>query len=396
MRLLNISLSLVLLLAVVGQVSADNWEAISGSEKLREFVSGGKARIELQPGMMARGSYFEDGTATIEAWGESFQRTWEIRGDDQVCYSSIKETNCFTFEHNQEVPGEYRGRDVKTGEYYLFWITETDPQTFTRDKALGDKGSLASPSAAEIAAELSNPNTAMGTMNFFYDYTSIQGDLNGADSADSSRLTFQPSLPYPLTETANFFFRPLFPLILKQDVPDVDGFTENTFEFGDITYDLAVFNSAPNGFVYGGGVAGLMPTATDDSVGTDQWLIGPEVLLAVTKSWGVLGIIASHQWDVGGGSDIYTSVTGGQYFYSFNMKDGWVVSAGPTFSYNHEAENGNNWTLPVGIGVSKTKIIGGRPWRFGVQYWYYVESPDDFGPQHQIRLQIGPVVKLPW
>jgi hypothetical protein len=143
-------------------------------------------------------------------------------------------------------------------------------------------------------------------------------------------------------------------------------------------------------------VAGSIPTATDDAVGLDQWLLGPELIFAYMQPWGVLGVLASHQWDVAGDDHFDTSITGGQYFYSFNIKDGWVFAAGPTFSYNHKAGSGNKLTLPVGIGVSKTAFIGGRPWRFGLQYWYYVESPDNFGPQHQLRLQIAPVIKLPW
>jgi hypothetical protein len=36
--------------------------------------------------------------------------------------------------------------------------------------------------------------------------------------------------------------------------------------------------------------------------------------------------------------------------------------------------------VPVGIGVNKTSIFSGRPWRFGLQFWSYVEAPDAFGP----------------
>jgi hypothetical protein len=233
-------------------------------------------------------------------------------------------------------------------------------------------------------------------MNFFYDYTAFQGDVPGADSANASKLSFQPGMPYPLTDTANFFFRPLFPLIIKQDVPGTGGFDEKSFELGDISYDIAVFNSAPNGLIYGGGVAGAIPTATDDALGLDQWLLGPEVIVALMRPWGVIGVIASHQWDVAGSNKTSTSVTGGQYFYNLNVKNGWVFGAGPTFSYNHKADSGNKWTLPIGIGGSKTALINGRPWKFGLQYWYYVESPDSFGPEHMIRLQIAPVIKLPW
>jgi len=62
----------------------------------------------------------------------------------------------------------------------------------------------------------------------------------------------------------------------------------------------------------------------------------------------------------------------------------------------HEASSGNKWTFPLGIGASKTSIIGDRPWKFGLQFWHYVKSPDNFGPDYQIRFSVSPVVKLPW
>ncbi len=75
-------------------VYAENWVSVSGAETLRELVSGAIAEIELKPGITASGEYYADGTAKIEAWGETFLRTWQVRGDDQVCYSSATETNC--------------------------------------------------------------------------------------------------------------------------------------------------------------------------------------------------------------------------------------------------------------------------------------------------------------
>jgi len=46
---------------------------------LRELVSGATATIEIDEDISVSGSYFEDGTAKIEAWGETFDRTWEVR-----------------------------------------------------------------------------------------------------------------------------------------------------------------------------------------------------------------------------------------------------------------------------------------------------------------------------
>ena len=60
------------------------------------------------------------------------------------------------------------------------------------------------------------------------------------------------------------------------------------------------------------------------------------------------------------------------------------------------ADSDDAWTLPVGIGVSKTIIAGKMPLKFSLQYWHYIETPDTFGPDYQVRFQIAPVVPLPW
>ncbi len=271
--------------------------------------------------------------------------------------------------------------------------------------------------ASEIAAELSNPNTVLGTMNFNLDYIAFDGDLPGANNQSAVRLTFQPSLPYPLENGMNFFARPAIPIIIKQDLPTANnyhapgidtpgafegrtpffsGYEDQGFNLGDIGFDVGVGKSFPNGLVLIGGIVGTLPTATDDALGKDQWALGPEALIALVKPWGSVGLLVTHQWDVAGNDDIDTNVTAGQYFYTINLKDGWQIRSGPTFSYDHEAKSGQRWTVPIGVGVNKTVIIGKTPWKFGVEYWDYIESPDAFGPDSQIRFVIAPVVPLPW
>ena len=57
---------------------------------------------------------------------------------------------------------------------------------------------------------------------------------------------------------------------------------------------------------------------------------------------------------------------------------------------------GNKLTLPLGIGIAKTSVINGRPWKFQLQYWNYVEANDAFAPENLIRLSISPVISAPW
>ena len=255
----------------------------------------------------------------------------------------------------------------------------------------------AAQSVDDIAMQLSDPNSVLGTLNFNLDYITFKGDLPGASDQSATRLTFQPVFPYPINDTTNFYLRPAVPVVIAQDVPTITGFKNKGVELGDIGFDAAVGKSLPGGYVVVAGVVGTLPTATDDALGLDQWLLGPEVALGKVSKWGVLGLLVSHQWDVAGEDDFSTSITGGQYFYTFNLSDGWQISASPTFSYNHKAASGQEaWTLPVGVGVSKTTILGGQPWKFGLQYWDYVKQADAFGPDWDVRFTVTRVVSLPW
>jgi len=377
---------------------ADTWVELTGSDRLRELVSGATATIEIDEDKRVVGKYFEDGTAKIEAWGETFDRTWEVEGEDQVCYSSLTETSCFSFERSQEQPNRYRVINVETRQFTYFEVEGDGDTVAAVPLPDAQEGGLAGPSASEIAAELSNPNSTLGTMNFNIDYLAYQGDLPGAGDQDATRLTFQPALPYPLSEPTNFFFRPAIPIIIRQDVPaGIGSYDTKKAELGDIGFDASLGKSLAGGNIIIGGLAGTIPTATDDDLGLDQWLLGPQLGYAKMAKWGIAGILLSHQVDVAGEDDFDTKVTGGQYFYAFNMGGGWQINSGPTFSYNHEArDNDNKLTLPLGIGASKTVFISGRPWKFGAQYWHYIESPDDFGLDYQIRFSISPVVALPW
>lgn len=388
----------ILLFAGLSPALADNWEPMTGADTLREFVAGATAEITLTPEVTAVGRYNADGSAQIKAWNETFQRSWAVEGDDQVCYSSDVGTNCFRFEKNLDDQGTYRSQNVKTGEWVEFRIVAGEGETFSgKAPEEEDAGGLGSPSAAEIAAALSDPNTNMGSMNFQFDYIAYQGDIPGAGDAEAQRMLFQPSLPYKLSDTTNLFIRPAVPVIFSQDVPvRTGGFNSEGVDLGDISFDAALGKTLPGGFVVLGGLAGTLPTATNNKLGLDQWLLGPEAALAMVRPWGVLGVLVSHQWDVAGDNDDDTSITGGQYFYAFNMGGGWQINGSPTFSYNHEAPSDDKWTLPLAAGVSRTVILAGRPWKFGVQYWHYLETPDTFGPDYQLRFTVSPVVKLPW
>ncbi len=65
-------------------------------------------------------------------------------------------------------------------------------------------------------------------------------------------------------------------------------------------------------------------------------------------------------------------------------------------TYTRLGPEGNKLAFPLGVGVNKTIIAGKTPLRFSLQYWYYVASPDQFGPKHQLRFELAAVIPLPW
>jgi hypothetical protein len=256
-------------------------------------------------------------------------------------------------------------------------------------------------SAAEIAQELSNPTSAVASITSNLNFTEFDGDLPGADSQRGWNYLLQPSIPFPQENGNNVLFRPAITLFAKQPVPDGEGGFNDKFELGDTGFDLAyggVFGNFGKlgGVLLLGGMVGSIPTATDDTVGTDQWQLGPEIAFGLVGKWGVAGMLVTHQWGLENDDDLRTNLTGGQYFIAIPILDKtWQLFTSPAWSYNHELK-GEKLTLPVGGGLSKTVIVGERTLKLSFQYWNYVVSPDAFGPEHLIRLTIAPVVKLPW
>jgi hypothetical protein len=249
-----------------------------------------------------------------------------------------------------------------------------------------------------MAEKLANPTAAVAQMTNNINFTEFDGDLPGANDQRGWNYLFQPVFPFPQASGANLLFRPAISVLAKQPVFDASsGEWDDEFELGDTGFDLAYGKTNPEtGLMLLGGVVGSIPTATSDDVGSDQWALGPEILVGLVKKWGVIGALVNHQWDVAGDSDKDTNITGGQYFYAFPFGDGsWQVASGPSWSYNHELD-GEKWTLPLGIGIAKTTIIAGKIWKFSVQYWNYIEAPDAFGPEHLLRFTVAPVVEVPW
>ena len=258
-------------------------------------------------------------------------------------------------------------------------------------------------SADEVAKELSNPAGSLASLNFNLQYTDYTGDLPNSDDQDSTALTFQPTLPFPVGDKGRrIIFRPLITIPFDQPVFDsAKGYFDDAdVALADTTFDLVyagtTMKDKHNGFLWGLGLAGTLPTASIDDLKGDQWRFGPEVFGGIIKKWGIVGALVSHQWDTGGSNDVSYSGTAMQYFYAYSLGGGWQIAASPVAAYDWKADGDEALTLPIGFGVAKTTKIGEQPWKFALQVQKFVVQPDTFGPDWLVKFTVTPVIKNPF
>ena len=373
------------------QAPNHDWVPVTGVDTLRDFMSGLKAERELANGEQATAEYNVDGTGMLHAWGASIPRTWEVKGNDQLCITAKKEPLCYTLEKKSGEEGLYRVRDVITDKVSVFRVTSDHIAAIGKSAQVGATGGAAAPTADEMAKELANPNTPLATLNLKLQYRTFKGDLPHADDQDSTTLLFQPSMPFPLANGDMVFFRPAIPLLIAQPVFESDKLDfDSKFGLGDIAFDLAYGRTTATGILFATGLIASLPTATKDELGTDRWTLGPELLLGKLSKTYVLGAFPNHQWDVGGSGDANINLTTAQVFGIYLPGGGWNVGTSPILSYDHEAEE---WAIPLNFTVGKTVILNGRPWKFAIEINYFVQRPDVFGPEWFVGFNVAPVVE---
>ena len=141
--------------------------------------------------------------------------------------------------------------------------------------------------------------------------------------------------------------------------------------------------------VWGVGPLFSFPIATADVVRTGSWAAGPfGVVIVMTGPW-VLGGLINNLWtfaDEGGAPEVNQFTL--QPIVNYNFGKGWAVSTSPIITANWDAGEGEQWTVPLGMGLTKTTKFGSRPMSVGAQYYYNVEHPTA-GAASQLRITIS-------
>jgi hypothetical protein len=266
-------------IAVVLPVHAQNWQPLVSEESLRNLVTDTVLEGMLRDNVKAVARYSADGTGTLEAWGETFRRTWVVR-DERVCITVGTQEQCVRIEKAAERENLHRAFNDATGESAEFKVAGGD--TVELGLQNSGAGGAAEPSAEELAKSLANTNTPLAGQTFKFQNPTFDGDLPGADDESSSVMLYQPAFPFQLENGATVFFRPAVPIIVNQPYfGPVRGEFDSTSGLGDIGFDIAYGRTTESGLLWAAGVVSTLPTATEDELGPDRWSLGPEWMFGI-------------------------------------------------------------------------------------------------------------------
>lgn len=375
-------------------VQAQNWQQVTDEAVLRGIMTNTVLSGELKEGVRSTSTFNADGTGELRAWNGRFPRTWTVE-DQQICVVIDDRPQCFRIEQDEQDSAKYRAIQVDTGVTTPFNVSDQGTEIVGAPPS-DSSGGAAAPSAEEMALKLSNPTAPVMTLGNNLDIVMFDGDVDGASDETSIRYVFQSVFPFKLDDVSSILFRPAIPVFFDEPVPQLNGdFSSEGVNLGDIGFDLLYGRTEKSGLLWGFGAVGTLPTSTSDVLGKDLWAAGPEALVGKIGKWGALIGVLSHQWDFAGSGKGEVDITTLNYVYAFQLGGGWQFASAPAVTYDH-SKSDDKLTLPLGVGIAKTVFLGGRPWKFQVQYWNYVERADPFAPEHQIRLSANPVVSATW
>ncbi len=253
---------------------------------------------------------------------------------------------------------------------------------------------MAEMSKEEIAKATQNPLTAMYSIpiqnNTYFNM--------GPDDKTKNIANLQPVIPIDLNDDWTLVTRTIVPFVWAPNfpelTPDPNDHYETTFGIGDITSTLFFTPKKPskNGWIWGAGPVFLLPTATDEALGTNKWGAGPAGIALKSDGKWVYGAMLMNLWSFAGSGqdeDIErVNLMTFQPFVNYNLHDGWFIASVPIITANWEADNDHRWTIPLGLGIGKAMKLGKIPVTAQLHGYYNVKKPDDFGEDWQMRIQI--------
>jgi hypothetical protein len=194
----------------------------------------------------------------------------------------------------------------------------------------------------------------------YFDGAGVEGD------GQSMTIRVAPRIPITLSESWH--------LISKTDIAwkrQKNVFDESEQE--GITDLAQTFFFSPErslgwGVYWGVGPTFIIPTATNDLLGSDKLSLGPSLaVFKQTERW-IAGLICSHVWSVSGSGKSDVNGTRIEPLITYTAPTATSIGLGAEINYNWESDA---WLIPLELSVSQLTILWGEPvqWTLGGQYF---------------------------
>ncbi|MBB3454864.1 hypothetical protein FHT86_003163 [Rhizobium sp. BK313] len=226
---------------------------------------------------------------------------------------------------------------------------------------------------SDLAKKLNNPVASLISVPFQFNYDHGFGPNNG----NRETLNIQPVIPFSINENWNVISRTIVPVIWQDDIAGPSG---SQFGIGDTTQSFFFSPKEPTagGIIWGAGPAFLLPTATDDLLGSGKFGIGPTAVVLKQEGPWTVGALGNHIWSVAGEGDRPdVSSTFLQPFVSYTTSDAWTFTVNTESTYDWKGEQ---WSVPINLQVSKLVRFGKQPVSFTAGARYWAAAPEN-GPE---------------
>jgi hypothetical protein len=227
-------------------------------------------------------------------------------------------------------------------------------------------------SNTELSKETENPVARRITLPLRYEANINDGPYGATE--DTYELD-QAILPITLNDDWALITRTKLPAY-SQPPKKLDESWQSGLGNGYTTFFLSPEQGRD--FYWGVGPVLYYPSATNAALGIHRWGSGPSLgFVRKGQSPWVFGAVVNNIWSFGGpasASDRINELLLNP-FISYHFGDGWAVASSPNITANWLSAAGQQWTVPIGGGVSKTFRLGRQPMRLSVDSFYNAIRP---------------------
>ena len=245
--------------------------------------------------------------------------------------------------------------------------------------------------------DILNPLSDVCDINFEYDILVMEGKI-AEDRKINNLLTIKPVLAIPLNKDWNLVTRSTLPFPVSENFQS-NGSWNCDSGFGDMK--LTQMITPDNGIgpinILGAGWSWIFPTASDKTLGQGKYQLGPAFAVGRITDKYQVAVVVQQWWSVGGDNEREdASSLNIEYWLQWRVTPTFTIGMNPIITADWRQDLSNRWTVPIGLGCSKTIQIGNIPVNFSIEADYSVIRPKDFGEEWDINFTITPSFPNPF